>query len=210
MRILAVLGESTGINLEADRRLLKQLKDAEVVFLVEPTRQEFSEQLWDKQGWDILFFAGHGESSEDLTTGKLYINSLESLTIAKFKHALNRAIDNGLQFGIFNCCDSLGLARELADLNIPQMVVMRKPVPDFVAQEFFKSFLTFFAEGESFYTAVRRGREKLEAIEGKFPGASWLPVICQNPAEVPPTWLQLRDKFSLASPTTAKSPTRPA
>ncbi len=69
---------------------------------------------------------------------------------------------------------------------------MREPVPDLVAQEFLKYFLTEFAGGRSFNLAVRKAREKLQGLEGEFPGASWLPVIFQNPAEVPPTWEALR------------------
>lgn len=42
---------------------------------------------------------------------------------------------------IFNSCDGLGLAQELADLHIPQMIVIKEPVPDKLAQEFLKYFL---------------------------------------------------------------------
>ena len=61
VRILAILGNSVGINTQEDRLLLEQLPNAEISFLVEPQRQELTEELW-KQGWDILFFAGHSSS----------------------------------------------------------------------------------------------------------------------------------------------------
>jgi CHASE2 domain-containing sensor protein len=58
-----------------------------------------------------------------------------------------------------------------------------------VAQEFFKHFLTAFAEQHlSLYLAVRQARRQLQGLEDEFPGASWLPVLCQNPAVEPPTW----------------------
>jgi hypothetical protein len=66
------------------------------------------------------------------------------------------------------------------------------PSKDAVAQEFLKHFLTGFASGKSFYLAVREAREKLQSLEQYYPCASWLPVICQNPAEIPPTWDSLR------------------
>ncbi|MGF1482269.1 MAG: hypothetical protein ACFB4I_22785 [Cyanophyceae cyanobacterium] len=66
VRILAVLGNSTGINVEADRRYLQEPPDAEIVFFVEPQRQELNEQLWNRQGWDLLFFAGHSSRPTDL------------------------------------------------------------------------------------------------------------------------------------------------
>ena len=69
---------------------------------------------------------------------------------------------------------------------------MREPIPDNVAHEFLKSFLEAFARGESFYLAVREAREKLQGLEDRYPCATWLPVICQNPAELPPTWSSLQ------------------
>ncbi|WP_449419977.1 CHASE2 domain-containing protein [Phormidium nigroviride] len=206
VRILAILGDSAGIDIEADKRLLENLKDAQTVFLVEPQRRELNEQLWDSQGWDILFFAGHSSTQADGGSGQIYINPTESLTITQLKNALNEAIARGLQLAIFNSCDGLGLARQLADLHIPQMIVMREPVPDLVAQEFLKYFLTEFAGGRSFDLAVRKARERLQGIEGEFPGASWLPVTFQNPAEVPPNWNDFLNEPE--SPTDSPQPIR--
>jgi CHASE2 domain-containing sensor protein len=265
VKILALLGDSTGIDIQADRLLLEQLPDAAVNFLVEPARKDLTNQLW-QQNWDILFFAGHSLSQElggrsqelggrsqelggrsqelggrsqelggrsqelgsrsqelgsrsqelggrsqelggrsqesELTqnsklktqnslTGRLYINPTESLTIAQLKYALRKAVEQGLKLAIFNSCDGLGLARELADLQIPQLIVMREPVPDRIAQDFLKYFLEAYARGTSLYLAVREARERLQGLEDQYPCASWLPVIYQNPAEVPPTWQEL-------------------
>ncbi|NBD15042.1 MAG: FHA domain-containing protein [Cyanobacteria bacterium] len=191
VRILAILGNSSGINIEADRALLENLKGANVVFLVEPSRQKLDEYLWHQAGWDILFFAGHSCSQLDGKTGEIYINPTEKLTIAQLKNALNRALKSGLQLAIFNSCQGLGLANQLSDLDFPQMILMREPVPDRVAQIFLKHFLFAFSEGQSLYLAFREARERLQGIEGEFPGASWLPLIFQNPAEMPPTWNEL-------------------
>lgn len=189
VKILAILGNSTGIDVEKDRSILKQLPYADTTFLVEPQRHSLNNQLWEQQ-WDILFFAGHS-SSPDGYTGQIYINQTDSLSLAELKNALRKAIEGGLQLAIFNSCDGLGLARELADLHIPQVIVMREPVPDVVAQEFLQHFLKTFAAGKSLYLAVREARERLQGLEAQFPCATWLPVICQNPATRSPTWRQL-------------------
>jgi len=193
VRILAILGHSANINVDADRQLLGNLPNAQTVFLAEPQHEEINDQLWE-QSWDIIFFAGHSETEGE--TGRIYINSTESLTVNELWYALKKAVKNGLKLAIFNSCDGLGLARQLDDLQIPQMIIMRDLVPDFVAQEFLKHFLGAFAGGKSLYLAAREARERLQGLESKFPCASWLPVICQNLAEVPPTWedLSVEDK----------------
>ncbi|MGB7710669.1 MAG: CHAT domain-containing protein [Microcoleus sp.] len=190
IRILSILGDDQGIDIDKDRQLLAKI-DAETAFLVKPNRQELNEQLWSEQGWDILCFSGHSSSEMDGSNGWIYINDTDKLTIPDLKNALSTAIERGLQIAIFNSCDGLGLANQLAQLHIPQIIVFREPVPDRVAQEFLKHFLTAFASGKSFYLSVREAREKLQSLEEYFPCASWLPVICQNPAEVPPKWRSL-------------------
>ncbi|WP_017717001.1 nSTAND1 domain-containing NTPase [Kamptonema formosum] len=193
VRILAVLGNSSGINLETESRFLKNLPDAEVEFLVKPSRQQLNTQLWNDQGWDILFFAGHSQTEGE--TGRLYINENKtnnSLTVGQLEEALTQAIENGLKLAIFNSCDGLGLALALEKLNLPAVIVMREPVPNRVAQEFCKHFLEAFAQKRlPLYLAAQQARRKLQGLENDFPGASWLPVICQNPAVEPATWLQL-------------------
>ena len=59
--------------------------------------------------------------------------------------------------------------------------------------------LETYSQGQYFPLAVREARERLQSLEGDFPGASWLPVIFQNPAEVPLTWQQLKNKLPLNS-----------
>ncbi|NJK66408.1 MAG: CHAT domain-containing protein [Microcoleus sp. SU_5_3] len=193
VRILAIIGNSQGINLETESVFFKNLDDAEIVFLVNPSRQEFNDRLWDSSGWDILFFAGHSQTEGE--TGRIYINennTNNSLTIEQLEEALKQAIENGLTLAFFNSCDGLGLALSLEKLNIPTVIVMREPVPNRVAQAFFEYFLDAFAQQRlPLHLAVQQARRKLQGLEDEFPAASWLPVICQNPAWETPTWLQL-------------------
>ncbi len=188
IRILAILGNSDNIDIEQDRLILENLSSAETTFLVEAQRQELDLMLWDEEGWDILFFAGHSSSQENGERGKIYINPYDSLTIDQLKNGLRAAISRGLRLAIFNSCDGLGLATQLSSLQIPQMIVMREPVPDVVAQRFLQFFLSAFSEFKSFYRAAREAGEKLQGLEARYPCASWLPVIFQNPTEVPLIW----------------------
>lgn len=187
VKILAVLGNDAGIDVETDRQILSRLPDAQVTLLAQPTLSELQDQLWGFN-WDILFFAGHSTSRGK---GYLQVNPTEVLTIEQLKYALQRAVKHGLQLAILNSCDGLGLAWSLADLHLPQAIVMREPVSDAIAHQFLKGFLTQFAGGQSLYSSVREAREKLHGLTELGNCAAWLPVIVQNPAESPPTWQQL-------------------
>ena len=192
-RILAIVGNQKGIDVGLEQQTLQALPEAEVEFLIAPSREAFDRALWDSAGWDILFFAGHSQTEGQ--TGRLYINeapSHNSLTIAQLKEGLKGAIAHGLQLAIFNSCDGIGLAQALGQLNIPQVIVMREPVPNRVAQRFLQYFLAGLAKEKlPLYLAMRQARRKLQGLENQFPGASWLPVLCQNPSTRSLAWAQL-------------------
>lgn len=191
VRILAIIGNSEEIDTKQDRNILEKLPNANITLLVEPNRQELTEQLWHTEGWDILFFAGHSNSDHNKINGYICLNKEDILTAKELKYALKKAVKKGLKIAIFNSCDGLGLAQKLIGLKIPQILVMREPVPDKVAQEFLKYFLIAYERGESLYLAVKESRAKLQGIENKYPCASWLPIIVQNPGSIPPAWHQL-------------------
>lgn len=193
LKILAIIGNSEGIDVAKDREFLAKLPNAKVEFLVEPERKEITTNLWEKN-WDLLFFAGHSNTEEE--TGVIYYNKEESMSLSELKGGLKRAIHGGLKLAIFNSCNGLGLARDLEDLHIPQTIVMREPVPDVVAQDFLKYFLREFSLGKSLYMAVRNARERLhDDWENRIPGASWLPTICQNLAAKPLLWQRPKRYF---------------
>ena len=184
LKILAILGNSQGIDINKDKEFLEKLSpQATIKFLIEPSIETLNNLLW--KNCDILFFAGHSSSRD---RGEIQLNQTDVLTVDKLKYALNKAISGGLKLAIFNSCDGLKLAQDLANLHIPQVIVMRAPIADTAAQEFLKYFLEAFSSGQSLYVAVRHARERLQGIEGEYPCASWLPVICQNPAEEPLLW----------------------
>ncbi|NEQ51380.1 MAG: CHASE2 domain-containing protein [Leptolyngbya sp. SIO3F4] len=188
VRILAILGDASGLDLETDRTLLKNLPGVDLHLLTSPDRATLNHYLWDQRGWDILFFAGHSGGA----IGKISLNSQESLTIPELKYALIKAVHRGLTIALFNSCDGLGLAEDLADLHIPQVLVMREPIPDRVAHQFLKGFLESFSRNTPLYLSVREARERLQGMEDEFPCATWLPVLCQNLAQYPPTWGSLQ------------------
>ena len=197
VRITSIFGDSTNIDIAADKELIAKLqkRGAELINLEQPQRQDFI-KLWDEP-CDILFYSGHSESNIDGTIGSLQINSTESLNLQEIRNTFSEAIRKGLQLAIFNSCDGLGLAKQLADLHLPYIIVWREPVPDKIAQTFLEYFLSSYAEGKSLFTSVRDARIKLVELtsnvdkEKQIPGLKWLPIICKNTSHAPPTWEDL-------------------
>lgn len=206
VRILVAVGRSDGINTKDDLEVIRKLEElgAEVVCLMQPSHKALCETLWDEQGYHIFIFTGHSGSREDGQIGWIELNDKDSLSIEQFKEALREAISRGLQLAIFNSCDGLGLANQLAQLHLPQSIVMREPVPDPVAVDFLKHFFHEFTRNNSLFTSVQKARKRLESYESTYPGAIWLPAICIGPNVEPLTWQGLCGNSS-SSATTVES-----
>ncbi|WP_054464671.1 NACHT domain-containing protein [Planktothricoides sp. SR001] len=190
-RVLVILGQDANIQEE-----IQQLATANIEIKVVTTLAELDEPLWN-EAWDIIVFNGHSGTSEKGTEGKFQLSSGQWLSISDIRNHLNKAIDQGLKLAIFNSCDGLGLAHQLGEgqqLYLPQIMVMRDRLPMPLAPIFLQYFFEEFIQGISLYSALRATRNRLEfpTIKDEFPCASWLPVICQNPAHLPPTWNDLR------------------
>lgn len=196
VRILLVVGNSDGIHPERDLTIVKSLekKGAKVDILKNPSLEQLRDAFKREPGYHIFIFAGHSQSNENGTIGWLELNQNDRLTIDSFKDNFKRAIDRGLQLAIFNSCDGLGLAKQIAELNLPQSIVMREPIPDRIAVEFLKHFFDRFSQNKSLYLSLRETRKDLEPFDrqGGIPGAQWLPVLCTRESAQPLTWKKLR------------------
>lgn len=189
VKVLSIVANPGVAQGETIENGIDSLPDSEISLLTSPKREEINNELWE-QGWNILFFSSYKSNPSE--TDRIYINETENLTMWALKYALTKAIVRGLKLAIFNFGDGLALAQELASLQIPQIIVMREPLPDMVAQEFLKLFLKAFSGGKSLYAAVREARERLHHLEKVFPSITWSPVICENCEAAPLTWQDLR------------------
>jgi ABC-type phosphate transport system substrate-binding protein len=193
IRILAVFGNDYNLNTNSDLEIIDRLKqkNAEVVFLDRPSLKDLCQTLWDDRGYHIFIFIGHSSSREDGKIGWIQVNENESLTIESFKNALKQAINKGLQLAIFNSCDGLGLASQLAELNLPQSIVMREPIPDEVAIEFLAYFFQAFTTNNSLFTSLHIAKKRLEPFQTKYPGSTWLPILCLQPSTKVLNWQEI-------------------
>jgi hypothetical protein len=195
IRILVILGNDKDISkgIKKDKEAIEEYckEDAELVlFLTQPDRAKLTATLADPDGWDIIFFSGHSDTDEK-NVGRIQINANDSLSMVELEEVLAPAIAKRVQIAIFNSCDGLGITPTLEKLDIDRLIVMREPIPDFIAQEFLKSFLQAFTGGARFDDAVKSARQQLVEFEDKYPYASWLPIVIQNRLVPAPTWQSL-------------------
>jgi CHAT domain len=195
IRILSVLGDDSGIDLEEDKKVLnsilqtntKNRRLADIKFIPQPSHPELDEAL--RLEWDILCFSGHS-TTED---GKCFIqiNQDDSISIENLSEALR---GTGIKIAIFNSCDNLGVASSLERVRvlIPYLLLMSKEVHDYIAQEFFKYFIKEYHSGQSFYLSVRAARSQLQKHETQYPCSTWLPTIVQHDTSLTaPIWNNL-------------------
>ncbi|WP_413161944.1 ABC transporter substrate-binding protein [Capilliphycus salinus ALCB114379] len=184
VKVLAVIGNSQGIQTQFDEQVIQALKqkNAQVTVLKQPTREELSQALRDENGYHLFIFSGHSCSREDGTIGwiELNNNTQDLISIEEFKSSFGIAIKQGLQLAIFNSCDGLGLAHQLAELGLPRSIVMREPIPDQVAINFLKYFFEEFTNNKSLFHSIHFSRQRLieSGWEKNYPGVSWLPTLC--------------------------------
>lgn len=186
-RILCVSGNADGLDLQQDEESIKRsLGDDrwELKFIKQPTPEKLRDQLLkDEKNWQILYYGGH--SNSNAVNGWLHINQTESdntVTIDFLKESLRNSIFKGLELLILNSCSSLKLAEDLVagGLPLPSMIVMRAPIPDKIAQDFVKSLFRYLGEGYLLFLAVRKAKDDLHKWEDEFPGASAIPMLCQQ------------------------------
>jgi CHASE2 domain/CHAT domain len=214
-RILAILGDETGLDFKAERDALKDLmRIAEVVFVgwqPEQTSmqiiQRISDAIADERGWDVLFFAGHSNET-DLTGGELGIAPGTSISINEIAPQLSAARKQGLQLAIFNSCNGLNIANSLIDLGFSQVVVMREPIHNRVAQEFLVQFLQSLAKHVDVYEALMEARKYLRMEKSHtYPSSYLVPSLFCHPDaklfKIPPFRWKQRLRAMLPNPVEA-------
>ncbi|MBL1177177.1 CHASE2 domain-containing protein [Pantanalinema sp. GBBB05] len=193
MRVLAILGDDTGLNFQADQAAVKSLAHlAEIHFVgwqqgegTTDLKETIRQTIAAEPGWDILFFAGHSNEAA-LTGGELAIAPNQSIFLSEIAPQLVLAKERGLQLAIFNSCRGLSLAQTLVDLGLSQVAVMREPIHNLVAQEFLVRFVQSLSEFKDGHEALLDACKYLKLEKNlTYPSAYLIPSLFRHPDSAP-------------------------
>jgi hypothetical protein len=189
IRVLAILGDDTGLDFQAEKEAIAKLNSiADVEFIgwqpgqnVTQLKTQIKNVLISERGWDILFFAGHSNETA-LTGGEIAIAPNITLSISEIAPAINTALERGLQFAIFNSCNGLSIANTLIDLGLSQVAVMREPIHNSVASEFLLLFLQSLAQFQDVYEALSSASQYLKLERNlTYPSSYLIPSLFCHP-----------------------------
>ena len=192
VRILAILGDDTGLNFQGDRVAVRSLyRIAEIKFVgwqpgldIVELKANICQALADERGWDILFFAGHSNETV-MTGGELAIAPDACISISEIKAQLLLAKDRGLKFALFNSCCGLSIANSLIDLGLSQVAVMREPIHNQVAQVFLARFLQGLAQHKDVQDSLIAACQYLRLEKSlTYPSACLVPSLFCHPGAV--------------------------
>ncbi|AFY78244.1 CHASE2 domain protein [Pleurocapsa sp. PCC 7327] len=188
-RVLAILGDDTGLNFQGDRQALRSLVSvAEIQFVgwqpgkaISELKAQICEAIADERGWDILFFAGHSNETA-ITGGELAIAPGASMFVSEIAPQLQLAKERGLQFALFNSCRGLSMAASLIDLGLSQVAVMREPIHNRVAQAFLVRFLQLLTQYKDVCDALLAACQYLKQQQNlTYPSAYLIPSLFCHP-----------------------------
>ncbi|MBR8835254.1 MAG: CHAT domain-containing protein [Stigonema ocellatum SAG 48.90 = DSM 106950] len=199
LRLLIILGDGTNISLDRDQKNLEKLKRKTHINIdVFPAANHNLNELCNiaklkeslanslRNGYDIIFFAGHGVGKSENQTDKIRFNinnTLLDISIADFEDVLKIAIIKGLRLAIFNSCMGMTIGHHLDKNHALTTIVMREKIRDDLAIIFLENFLEYFYSGQPLCLAVKQAREKLREESHTDESSTWLPVIFQKESE---------------------------
>ena len=141
-----------------------------------------------KNPWDIVVYLGHSQTSSDGHDGVFIIDNNTALSPEhNLRNSLEIAVKKGLKLVICNSCDGLGIGRQLANIGVPHIIVMKEPIAVRVALRFLEVFLPNFLEHKSLQESLTSARQelRLHEFEKDAASSSLLPRLIENPEEPP-------------------------
>ena len=184
-RVLVIIGDETGLDLSGDLQAIDTLSTLADIHQigwrphvnVTELAQSICHKISDPDGWDMLFFFGHSNEA-DSVGGEIAIAPNANLSMRELGPYLQQAQQHGLQFALFNSCKGLDIADTLVDLGLNQVVVMREPVHNQVAQAFLTQFLRRLVQFDDVHKALQKASQSLRSDSTlTYPSAHLVPSL---------------------------------
>ncbi|MEM8614580.1 MAG: CHASE2 domain-containing protein [Cyanobacteria bacterium P01_H01_bin.105] len=184
-RVLVIIGDETGLDLSGDLQAidtLNALADIHQVgwqpgMNVSDLGELICRKISDPDGWDMVFFFGHSNEAESVG-GEISIAPNTTVTMSELEPYLKQAQQNGLQFALFNSCKGLDIADTLVALGLNQVVVMREPIHNQVAQAFLNQFLRRLVQFDDVHRALQKASQSLRSESTlTYPSAHLVPSL---------------------------------
>ncbi|MEO1069628.1 MAG: hypothetical protein AAFW95_10995, partial [Cyanobacteria bacterium J06638_6] len=192
-RVLAILGDETGLNFAGEKAALNaQKKLLDIHYLgwqpgeeATALKQRICQTIADPVGWDVLFFAGHSNEAA-LVGGQIAIAPKTAISIQELSPYLQQAQQRSLQFALFNSCSGMDIANGLINLGLSQVAVMREPIHNEVAQTFLVQLMQRLARFENVQEALAGACRFLKVEQNlTYPSAYLVPSLFRHPDSVP-------------------------
>ncbi|MFG6100821.1 CHASE2 domain-containing protein [Leptothoe sp. EHU-05/26/07-4] len=184
-RVLVIIGDETGLDLSGDLQAIETLSTLAEIHQVgwrpgmnvADLGQAICREISDSNGWDMLFFFGHSNEA-DSVGGEIAIAPNANISMRELGPYLKQAQQNGLQFALFNSCKGLDIADTLVDLGLNQVVVMREPIHNQVAQAFLNQFLRRLVQFDDVHRALQKASQSLRSESTlTYPSAHLIPSL---------------------------------
>lgn len=165
-RLLLLVGDETGLSLQAEIESLQRLQRRgrlQLTLLRGPACNQAAIRgaLGDGAGWDGLIFLGH--SAADATAGgRLQLGDGSWLTADVLQADLQQAARLGLALVLLSSCSGLDLARSAVAAGCSWAVCFREPVPCAAASLAFRTLLMAMERGALLQEALAEAEERLE------------------------------------------------
>jgi CHASE2 domain-containing sensor protein len=183
-RLLLVVGDESGLRLDAEVERLENLQSSRRVVLRVLrgggcTLSALRGALLDPAGWDALVFLGHSEADPN-GGGRLHLGDGSWVGSGAVANELAKAAEKGLRLVLFNSCSGLDLARSSVEMGVEWALCFSEPVPSPAASLAFCALLSALEAGQELKSAVRSARAAL-AAESTAVGAELLLSLVGGP-----------------------------
>ncbi len=195
-RLLLVVGDESGLSLDAEVERLESLQSSRRVVLRVLrgggcSLSALRGALLDPAGWDALVFLGHSEADPN-GGGRLHLGDGSWVGSGAVANELAKAAEKGLRLALFNSCSGLDLARSSVEMGVEWALCFREAVPCAAASLAFCALLSALEAGDELQAAVRTARAAL-AGESTAVGAELLLSLVGGP-QAGPFLLPLRKR----------------